>query len=517
MPFTDKTMLDKVDTLSPFRHWCQKVLPAVYDDSLSYYELLCKVVDYLNKTMENVNVLNENVNQLYGAYKQLVEFVNEFEELVKQRLDAQDAKIKAMEQKIDVFIEEMNQKFDDFEQEMRTFIEEYTTTTVKNEFVTYANSQEFSDILDDKVERALGGSGIKDSLDLIEQETNGIGEDTNEILKRIGVASDTGGSSASGTVMSKLNALISSGGGGGGGGGSAEINVESLVQNMGDTTDKGATNDSGSVFGKLNKIIDNTEGTSEGETSIKNNIGSTDDTVGTETSGTLFGKMNTALKNLSTLLTSTGTTGDSAGSTTAGSLFAKLNKTIADLTTIKSYTITNNTASETGVLSQKLSSIINFVKTNNTPSSTGTLSQKLSYLISNGGSVSALNAPTYGALSEKVTLGKTVSLDINKNVHGVGYAIRSTATSGTAFATAFSITVGGQTYKRTIKITNTGFHAYVLKNFFESGNDSFEMKTDFYTYSGFSDSDSHVVNGYFDKIEGTITSNEETELYLFYF
>ena len=28
-----------------FRFWCQKVLPLVYDDSLSYYEILCKVVD----------------------------------------------------------------------------------------------------------------------------------------------------------------------------------------------------------------------------------------------------------------------------------------------------------------------------------------------------------------------------------------------------------------------------------------------------------------------------------------
>ena len=31
-----------------FRFWCQTVLPLVYDDSLSYYELLNKVVNYLN-------------------------------------------------------------------------------------------------------------------------------------------------------------------------------------------------------------------------------------------------------------------------------------------------------------------------------------------------------------------------------------------------------------------------------------------------------------------------------------
>ena len=46
--------------LKPFRFWCQKVLPTVYDDSLSYYELLCKTVDYLNKTMSNVDELSDN-------------------------------------------------------------------------------------------------------------------------------------------------------------------------------------------------------------------------------------------------------------------------------------------------------------------------------------------------------------------------------------------------------------------------------------------------------------------------
>lgn len=48
-------MSEDFNKLKPFRFWCQKVLPLVYDNSLSYYELLCKVVDYLNKTMEDVN------------------------------------------------------------------------------------------------------------------------------------------------------------------------------------------------------------------------------------------------------------------------------------------------------------------------------------------------------------------------------------------------------------------------------------------------------------------------------
>ena len=57
--------------LSPFRYWCQKVLPLVYDDSLSYYEVLCKVVDYLNKTMEDVDTLHTDVDNLHTSYEQL--------------------------------------------------------------------------------------------------------------------------------------------------------------------------------------------------------------------------------------------------------------------------------------------------------------------------------------------------------------------------------------------------------------------------------------------------------------
>ncbi len=37
----------------------QKVLPAVYDDSLSYYELLAKIQDKLNEVVESENRLNE--------------------------------------------------------------------------------------------------------------------------------------------------------------------------------------------------------------------------------------------------------------------------------------------------------------------------------------------------------------------------------------------------------------------------------------------------------------------------
>lgn len=67
-----------MNDLRPFRFWCQKVLPLVYDDSLSYYELLCKVVDYLNKTMENVNSLSENFDELQSAFNTLKKYVENY-------------------------------------------------------------------------------------------------------------------------------------------------------------------------------------------------------------------------------------------------------------------------------------------------------------------------------------------------------------------------------------------------------------------------------------------------------
>ena len=65
-----------IKPLEPFRFWCQHVLPLVYDDSLSYYELLCKVVDYLNKTMEDVDLLSQDVTNMFTAYGELQTFVN---------------------------------------------------------------------------------------------------------------------------------------------------------------------------------------------------------------------------------------------------------------------------------------------------------------------------------------------------------------------------------------------------------------------------------------------------------
>lgn len=90
MPADFSPTLNDYSGIKPFRFWCQKVLPLVYDDSLSYYEMLCKVRDYLNHAIEDVATAEENIDSLLEAYNNLEAFVNTyFDELdVTEEIDA---------------------------------------------------------------------------------------------------------------------------------------------------------------------------------------------------------------------------------------------------------------------------------------------------------------------------------------------------------------------------------------------------------------------------------------------
>lgn len=69
--------LEPTKPLNNFRFWCQKVLPLVYDDALSYYEVLGKMVQYLNDVIDDVNADTDNVNTLYQAFLELQAYVEQ--------------------------------------------------------------------------------------------------------------------------------------------------------------------------------------------------------------------------------------------------------------------------------------------------------------------------------------------------------------------------------------------------------------------------------------------------------
>ena len=50
--------------MEQFNYWCQKVLPLVYDESLSYYEVLCKVVDYINNLIDDDTQIIDSIDEL---------------------------------------------------------------------------------------------------------------------------------------------------------------------------------------------------------------------------------------------------------------------------------------------------------------------------------------------------------------------------------------------------------------------------------------------------------------------
>lgn len=65
--------------LTEFRFWCFKVLPLVYDDELSYYEVICKCVEYINNLIENDKAISNDVEQLKQEMKQVQEWINNYD------------------------------------------------------------------------------------------------------------------------------------------------------------------------------------------------------------------------------------------------------------------------------------------------------------------------------------------------------------------------------------------------------------------------------------------------------
>ena len=134
-------ILKKYDGIPYLRFWCQKVLPAVYDQSLSYYEVLCKLAAFLNKMLEELEKMQDNIDALHKAYKDLQNWVN-----------AEIARFEAhMEQHFDDLTKELWNKFEQYKNDTNTTLQqwfnEYVTNTTNNlnkkfeDFVTNANTR----------------------------------------------------------------------------------------------------------------------------------------------------------------------------------------------------------------------------------------------------------------------------------------------------------------------------------------------------------------------------------------
>lgn len=65
--------------IRPLHFWCQKVLPLVYDESLSYYEVLCKVREKLNEIIQEQNKQADIIKEIQEAIQKLDEWIENFD------------------------------------------------------------------------------------------------------------------------------------------------------------------------------------------------------------------------------------------------------------------------------------------------------------------------------------------------------------------------------------------------------------------------------------------------------
>lgn len=90
----------KVDNL---RVWVQKILPLAYDDSLSYYEVLAKVVVKVNETIEQLNLAEEEIEELKATIGDIVaEYLDsDLEEFKADMLNIINVNVEIMKQEIE--------------------------------------------------------------------------------------------------------------------------------------------------------------------------------------------------------------------------------------------------------------------------------------------------------------------------------------------------------------------------------------------------------------------------------
>ena len=126
--------------ITPLEFYCHKILPLVYDDSLSYYEVLCKVQQKLNELIENNNELirqwelyKNEIDKAFGEYKkqlqaqldEMREDISAFEELIRNEIDAfkatVDSELAAQTEAINDFKTEVNDKIAEQNEAINSF------------------------------------------------------------------------------------------------------------------------------------------------------------------------------------------------------------------------------------------------------------------------------------------------------------------------------------------------------------------------------------------------------------
>ena len=126
--------------ITPLQFYCHKILPLVYDDSLSYYEVLCKVQQKLNELIENNNELirqwelyKNEIDKAFGEYKkQLQAELDEMREDISAFEEMINAEIADFKSKVNTQLANQTKAINDFKTEVNNRLAEQDTTIQEN-------------------------------------------------------------------------------------------------------------------------------------------------------------------------------------------------------------------------------------------------------------------------------------------------------------------------------------------------------------------------------------------------
>ena len=155
--------------LHPLFFKCHKILPLVYDESLSYYEVLCKCVASLNEVIESTNQLNDNVADINSRENALADKVNE----IAEEINSFEAEINGKFDELVIKIErELGEKFEDYDRQFAELKEETQAELLElqnemNNFMQFTFPQ-FQAEIRQIIEEELGL--IDDKFDSLEDE-----------------------------------------------------------------------------------------------------------------------------------------------------------------------------------------------------------------------------------------------------------------------------------------------------------------------------------------------------------
>ena len=131
-----------------FTRYIAKTLPLAFDESMSYYECLCALLEYLNETIvPDINNTNEGLSELQEFYLQLQTYVNDYFD----NLDVQDA----INNKLDEMVESG---------ELEQIIEQYLNSKAVFCFDTIADLKAATNLIDGSEVRLLGNTSYNDGV-----------------------------------------------------------------------------------------------------------------------------------------------------------------------------------------------------------------------------------------------------------------------------------------------------------------------------------------------------------------